>query len=124
MGFKFYAFVFALVRWVALVALALVPTIIIVVIYRKLRGEPLWSLRDVPVAAEVTLCLAWLSLLVMSHETLQGIFGGTLGMELAATVAAAAFAAIPVVFGYGSIEVLRRVLGLDRETASLAQPQA
>ncbi len=28
MGFKFYAFVFALVRWVALVALALVPTIL------------------------------------------------------------------------------------------------
>ena len=124
MGFKFYAFVFALIRWMALVALALVPTIIVVVTYRKLRGEPLWSWSDVPVAAEVTLCLAWLSLLLMSHETFLGFASGSVGSELAAAAAAAGFAAIPVVFGYESITVLRRVLGLsDPERESFAQPQ-
>ena len=41
MGFKFYAFVFALLRWMALVALALAPTVIVVVCYRKVRSQPL-----------------------------------------------------------------------------------
>jgi dolichyl-phosphate-mannose--protein O-mannosyl transferase len=118
MGFKVYAFAFALVRWVALVALALVPTIIVVVAYRKFKGQPLWSLKDVPVAAEVTLCIAWLSLLAMSYETFRS---GMLASDLTAAVAAACFAAIPVVCGYESIAALRRVVGL-REPIS--QPSA
>ncbi len=117
MGFKFYAFVFALMRWTALVALALAPTIIIVVCYRKWRGEPLWSINDIPVAAEVTLCLAWLSLLVMSHETARSVIGGSWQMDLTAVAAAAMFSAVPVVIGYGSIDALRHVLGLARPAA-------
>ena len=121
MGFKFYAFLFALLRWMALVALALAPTIVVVVCYRKWRGLPLWSIHDIPVAAEVTLCLAWLSLLVMSHETAQRFIGGSMGMDVAAVAAAAMFSAIPVIFAYGSIEALRRVLGLTRP---IARPQS
>ena len=112
MGFKFYAFVFALLRWMALVALALAPTVIVVVCYRKVRSQPLWSLSDVPAAAEVTLCLAWLSLLLMSHETVRGLGDGSFGTDLAVAAAAAIFSAIPVVLAYETIAGLRRVLGL------------
>jgi hypothetical protein len=113
MGIKVTAFVFALVRWVSLVALALVPTLLVVVVYRKWRGEPLWKLSDLPVAAEVTLCLAWLSGLMMSLDLVQREAGLLLGSHLAIAAAASLIAAVPVMIGHYEIEILKRRLGLS-----------
>lgn len=124
MGFKVYAFVFALVRWVALVALALVPTLIVVVAWRRWRGQPLWSLSDLPAAAEVTLCLAWLSLLMTMDEVIRAHAGASPGVYVAAVITAAAVSSLPVMLAYGKIEDLRRILGLaGPQTDPLLQPQ-
>lgn len=116
MSFKLTAFAFALFRWIALVALALIPTIIAVVAYRGLRREPLWTLRDLPVAAEVTLCLAWLSVLLSIDELILIQTGGS--MTLLAAVVATLMAAIPVAVGLKQIEELRGILGLDRDVSA------
>jgi hypothetical protein len=110
MSIKVTAFALAFMRWVALVALALVPTIIVVVAWRKLRGEPLWSLKDLPVAAEVTLCLAWLSVLLGMLDMLKAHADGW--PALAIVAAAAVGAACPAAFGLSQIDELRRVIGL------------
>jgi len=117
MGIKVTAFAFAFIRWVSLVALALVPTIIVVVAYRKWRGEPLWSLADLPVAAEVTLCLAWLSGLMMTLEIVEREAGAVLGSHMAIAAVASLVAAVPVMIGHYEIEILRRRLGLGRAAA-------
>jgi hypothetical protein len=110
MSIKITAFLFELFRWAALVALALVPTIILVVAYRSWRGEPLWSMKDIPLAAEVTLCLAWLSLLMTLFEGIGVHLGHGVLPQLGATVAAALLASIPVAIGYQSIGEVRRML--------------
>lgn len=115
MGLRVHAFLGALARWVVLVGLALIPTVIVVVTYRKLRGQPLWSLSDIPVAAEVTLCLAWLSLLLATNERLQALANGSLPSEFATAALASAVAATAVVCGYQSIALLRHFLGLDAD---------
>ena len=113
MGIKAYTFGFAMLRWIALVALALLPTIILMVAYRKYRGEPLWTLADLPVAAEVTLCLAWVSFVSFAAERLHVCFSPGLTVQVLATVAASLVGAIPVMIGYYEIAELRRRLGLE-----------
>lgn len=115
MSMKVYAFGFALVRFVALVVLALLPTIILVVAYRKWTGRPLWSLADIPAAAEVTVCLAWVSVLTVAAETIsRKLAGMPLTVQFAAAVAAAVLAAIPLAVSSAQIARLRQRLGVAR----------
>lgn len=117
MEFKVYAFVLALVRWMVLVALALVPTVIVVALYRHWRRQPLWSLDDIPAAAEVTLCLAWLSMLVTLDELLQPFVAVGATATISAAILVASAAAVPVILGYRQIEAVRRILGRTRPEA-------
>jgi len=110
MGMKLTAFGLALIRWTALVALAVVPTVLVVVAYRKWRGLPLWSLQDLPAAAEVTLALAWLSLLMNAHEMLLAHWSGLPGGPVWALLAAAVVAAAPAAVALEQIATLRRLL--------------
>lgn len=98
-----------LFRWLALVALALVPTVIVVVAYRQLKGEPLWTMSDLPLAGEVTLCLAWLSILFATQDLLC-IHAGV-SSSLWTAIAASIIAAVPIGLGLSQIDELRRVLG-------------
>ena len=111
MSFKLWSFWFALARWVALVALALIPTVVAVVAYRWWRGRELWSMADLPVAAEVTLCLAWLSMLTAANELLRSHFGPTILSGFEAAVVAGLVCAVPVAFAYREIDRMKRVFG-------------
>ncbi|MGQ0674270.1 MAG: hypothetical protein ACT4N2_15525 [Hyphomicrobium sp.] len=110
MEFKLTAFGLALARWMALVALALVPTVIVVALYRRWRRQPLWSLDDIPAAAEVTLCLAWLSVLITFDEMLRPYVAEGAVATVSAAVLVAAAAAGPVMLGYRQIEAVRCML--------------
>lgn len=113
MSMKGYAFGFALVRFVALVVLALLPTIILVGAYRTWAGRPLWSLEDIPSAAEVVVCLAWVGVLTVAADTIsRHLAGMSLWVQFAAMVAAAAFAAIPLALASAEIARLRERMGL------------
>lgn len=113
MRFKLWTFWFSLLRWVALVALVLLPTALVIVAYRWMRGRELWSMADLPVAAEVTLCIAWLSLLFATHELICAHFG--LSPDSSPVIwGAAIFCAVPVGLAYKEIERLKRVFGKDR----------
>ena len=111
MSIKLWGFWFALTRWVALVALAVVPTVIGVVAYRWWRGRELWSMADIPVAAEVTLCLAWLSMLTAANEILQSHLDPSVWTGLEVAAAAGLVCAIPVAFAYQEIDRMKRVFG-------------
>ena len=118
MSFKLWSFWFALTRWVALVALALIPTVVAVVAYRWWRGRELWSMADLPVAAEVTLCLAWLSMLTATNELLLSRLDPSVWSGLEAAALASVVSAIPVAFAYREIERMRRVFGPRRAVAA------
>lgn len=119
MSMKVYAFGLALSRFVALVVLALLPTIILVVAYRKCKGLPLYSLADIPAAAEVTVCIAWISLLTVAADMIAIHLGGLpLHMHFAATALAAALAAVPVGVSSAEIARLRERLGVDDMAAA------
>ena len=111
MGFKIWTFWFALARWIALVALALVPTLVAVVAYRWWKGRKLWSMEDLPVAAEVTLCLAWLSSLFAANEILLGRLEQSPLGSMGVAVLTGVVCAVPVALASIEIDRMKRAFG-------------
>ena len=110
MSLKFWTFGFTVTRWIALVALALLPTALIVVAYRWFRGRPLWTMADLPAAVEITTCVAWIAMLMATHGLLLQYFGMQYSTETLAA-AASALCAVPLALAYDEIERLNRVFG-------------
>ena len=110
MSLKLWTIGFTFTRWLALVALALLPTALIVVTYRWYRGRPLWTMADLPVAVEVTTCVAWIAMLMATHGLLMQYASIEYSSDTLAVIASI-ICAVPLALAYDEIERLNRVLG-------------